>query len=130
MTDAVEALGQDVEQEAADELVRLQRHRLVPIAALEPVVLPREGDAGVVGRDQAAVGDCDAVGVAREIGKHRLRSGEGPLAVDEPPRCPERHEEGSEGIGAGEMGVLAEEVELAGRMRRGELVEHQSAEEL
>jgi hypothetical protein len=40
VADAVEALGQDVEEEAADELVRRERHRLVLIAALEPVVLP------------------------------------------------------------------------------------------
>ena len=37
------------------------------------------------------------------------RSGEGPVAVDEPPRCPERHEEGGESVGVTETAVLAEE---------------------
>ena len=106
-----------------------QRHGLVAIAALESIVLPVEGDPVLVGRDQPAVGDRDAVGVAREIGEHRLRSGEGPLAVDEPP-CPERREAGGEGIALAETGVLAEELQLAGGMRRGELVQHQPAKEL
>ena len=109
VADAVEALGQDVEQEAADELVRRERHGLVAIAPFEPIVLPCEGDAVVVGRDQAAVGDRDAVGVAREIGEHRLRSGEGSFGVDEPLRRPERREAGGEGSGVGETSVLAEE---------------------
>jgi len=108
VADAVEALGQDVEQEAADELVRRERHGLVAIAPFEPIVLPCEGDAVVVGRDQATVGDRDAVGVARQIGEHGLRSGERSLGVDEPPRRPERGEEGGEGIGVGETSVLAE----------------------
>jgi hypothetical protein len=39
----------------------------VALAPFEPIVLPCEGDAVVVGHDQAAVGDRDAVGVARQI---------------------------------------------------------------
>ena len=33
MADAVEAVGQDMEQEAADKLVRRQRHGLAPVLA-------------------------------------------------------------------------------------------------
>ena len=40
VADAVEAVGQDVDQEAADELVGGERHHLVAVAAFEPVVLP------------------------------------------------------------------------------------------
>ena len=36
---------QDVDEEAADELVGCERHQLVSIAAFDPVVLPLEGDA-------------------------------------------------------------------------------------
>ncbi len=55
MADAVEAFGQDVAQEASNELVRRERQVLLPVAAFSPVVFPREGDTVVVAGDQAAV---------------------------------------------------------------------------
>src|SRR5215468_9692159 len=70
VADAVEAVWQDVNEEAADELVGGKRHRLVSIAAFDPIVLPPEGDAVSVVCDQATIGDSDAVGVAGEIGQH------------------------------------------------------------
>jgi len=45
---------------------------------------PLDGNAVVVEGDQTAVGDGDAVGVAAEIGEHRLRPGEGSLGIDNP----------------------------------------------
>src|SRR6185436_138229 len=45
VADTVEALRQDVDQEAADELVRRQRHRLPALGAFDAVVLPAERDA-------------------------------------------------------------------------------------
>jgi len=83
VTDAVEALGQNVEQEAADELVGAERHGTLPVGAVTAIILVAEGDAGVVERDQPAVRDRDAVGVARQVGEHRLRPGEGRLGVDD-----------------------------------------------
>ena len=76
VTDAVEALGQDVDEESADELVCGKCHLLVSISALDSVVLPLEGNAVVVECDQAAIGDGNAVGIAGEIGQHRLGSAE------------------------------------------------------
>ena len=81
MADAVEAARQDVQEKAADELGGVERHGLEPVAAFDPVVFPFEGDALAVERDEPGVGDG---GVAREIGEHRFRSGEGPLGVDDP----------------------------------------------
>ncbi len=52
---AVEAARQHMDQEAADELMRLERHGLVVGASLDPVILPPEGHALVVGRNQPAV---------------------------------------------------------------------------
>jgi hypothetical protein len=80
MPEAVEAVGQDVDQEAADELVRGEPHHPLPVAGLDPVVLPAERDGVGVGADQAAVRDGDAVGVAAEIGKHGLGAADGGLA--------------------------------------------------
>ena len=61
-------LGQDVQEKAADELGGSKRHGLEPVAAFDAIVFPFEGDALVVERDEAAVGDGDTVGVAGEIG--------------------------------------------------------------
>src|SRR5262245_60877737 len=62
--DAVEALGQDVHEEPANELARLEGHGFVPVRAFNAVVLVFERDAVLVGGDQAAVGDGDAMCVA------------------------------------------------------------------
>ena len=84
VADAVEAVRQDVDEEAADELACGEGHHLGPLAALGAIVLPLEGDALAVERDEAAVGDGDAVGVAGEVGQNRLGSSERTLAVDDP----------------------------------------------
>ena len=76
VADAVEALRQHVDQEAADELVGGERHRLVAARPLDPIVLVFEGDAVLVGGHQPAIGDRDAVGVARQIAQHLLGPGE------------------------------------------------------
>ena len=52
-----------------------QRHRAVPRPSVAAVVLEAEGDATVIEANQSAVRDGDAVGVAREIGEHRLGPG-------------------------------------------------------
>ena len=81
MADAVEALGQHMRQEAADELGRLERHGLVAAGPLDAVVLVCEGDARLVSGDQAPVRDGNPVGVAREIGQHCFRPGERRLSI-------------------------------------------------
>jgi hypothetical protein len=53
----VEPVWQDVHEEAADKLVRLERYDLVAAGPLDPVVLVPERDAGGVGGDEPAVGD-------------------------------------------------------------------------
>ena len=75
VADAMEAAGQHVQQEAAHELVGRERHGLVARACPWPdspssgSVTPRSSR-----REQPAVGDRHAVGVARQIGQHRLRA--------------------------------------------------------
>src|SRR5438132_2613421 len=68
VADALEAIGKDVKEEAADELVGAERHRLLPVAVA--VILPAKTDLAVVDADQAIVGNGDAVGVAGDIGQH------------------------------------------------------------
>ena len=54
VADAVEAVGQAVQKEAADELVRTERHQLGRVAM--PIVAPAEGHGRRIGADQAAIG--------------------------------------------------------------------------
>src|SRR5206468_6575347 len=68
VTDAMEAFWQDVDEEAADELVCCERHDLVARSAVGTIILVTEGDAVLVEGDELAVRDGDAVGVARQIG--------------------------------------------------------------
>ena len=106
-----------------------ERHGLEPVAAFDPVVLPFEGDARLVERDEPGVGDRDAMGVAREIGEHGLRSGEGPLGVDDPFGAAQRRERGVEGAVVCERGEVAEEGEPAGLVQRVEAFEKKTAEQ-
>ena len=116
-------------EETANELVGYQRHGLVPARPLDPVILPREGDTGRVGGDQPAIGDGDAVGVARQVGEHGLRPGERLLGVDHPLGLAQRREEGREGSRLGEHGVVAEEREASSLVSSEELAQEQSPEQ-
>ena len=69
MADAVEAARQHVREKAADELLRVERHGLVSVTCVDPIILPFERDGMIVERDQPAVGDGDAVRVASQIGQ-------------------------------------------------------------
>jgi hypothetical protein len=84
VTNAVEAAGEHVEEEPADELVGTEGHGLVAVAAVDAVILPAEGDAALVAGDQPAVGDGDAVGIARQIGQYGFGAGKGALGIDDP----------------------------------------------
>ena len=72
VADAMKALWQYMHQEAADELGGIERHHLVSLGAFDAVILPLEGDAVVIERDQAAVRDGDTMGVAGQVAQHLL----------------------------------------------------------
>ena len=78
VADAMEAVGKRVQQEAADELERVERHDLRP--AVMAIVPPAEADAIVGHADQPGIGDGDAMGVAAEIRQHLLGPPKGGLA--------------------------------------------------
>ena len=84
VSDAMEAVGQDVDQKAADELVDVARHQLVAVVVLGPVILPFEGHALAVEGDELAVGNSDPVRVAGQVGEYSLGSAKGPLGIDHP----------------------------------------------
>src|SRR6202022_836985 len=84
MADAMESARQHVDEKTADELVRIERHRLVAIVSIDPIVFPFEGHARSVERGPPGVGDGDAMRVAGQIGQHRLWPAKGALGVDDP----------------------------------------------
>src|SRR5207237_8858733 len=80
--DALEGLGQHVEQEPADELVGGNRHRPLPISVA--IILPAETDLRIFDADQTIIGDGDAVSVPGDVGQYLLGSGESGFGVDHP----------------------------------------------
>ena len=64
---AMKSFWEDMQQEAADELVDIKGHGGVTICPFDPVILPFEGDAAVVDGDQPSIGDGDPVGVTGEV---------------------------------------------------------------
>src|SRR5229473_2889323 len=102
VTDAVEAFRQHVHQEPADELVRRQRHGFPAARTFDAIVLPAERHATIISRDEPAVRDGDAMGVAREIAQDLLWPGEWLFAVDDPLGSAQRCQELLEGSFVGE----------------------------
>src|SRR5438128_8302049 len=107
----MEAGRQDVEQEAAHELAYVEAHDFVLVKSVLAIVLPAETDMGRVEIKQAAVGDGDAMGVAREIGQDLLWTGEGLLGVDDPFGLAQRREVSSERACIIESGEIGEELQ-------------------
>src|SRR6516165_10985071 len=117
-------------EEAADELICCERHDFVARSAVATIILVTEGDAVLVERNQSPIGDGNTVGVARQIGKNCLGSAERALRVNIPFSPAQRREIARESFAFGEMGILVEELQLAGLMRCEELRKHQPAEQL
>ena len=102
VADADEACREDVQQEASEEVVDVERQRahLAPV----PVVLPSKRDGVVGDADEPVIGNGDAVGVAREVVQHVGGAAKGRLRVDDPRLAMERSEPGAKG-GLGRQGL-------------------------
>ena len=127
--DAVEAIGQDVDQEPADELGRGQPHDLLPVARFDAIVFPSEGHGLGIGADQAVVRDRDPVGVSAEISQHGLGSAEGRFGIDHPFGFAERGEPGAEGVRAFQLGQMVEKDQLTGPVQIHQPVQKQAPEQ-
>jgi hypothetical protein len=82
MTNAVEASGQYVDEEPANELSGIQCHVLLAGAPFLPVVLPPEGDPLPIKPDESAIGDGNPMSIAGQVRQYRFRPGEGTLGID------------------------------------------------
>ncbi len=97
MADAGESERQDMQQEAADELIGVQSHGLFAIAV--GVIAPVKAHVLSVEINQAVVGDGNLVGVASEVGQHLCGAGERGFGIDHPVVGAECSFETGEGIG-------------------------------
>src|SRR5207249_9647324 len=109
VTDAYEPPGQEVEEEAAQELDATEGHDA--LAAVVTIVLPGERDLLGAHGHEAAVGDRHAVGVAREVAQDVSRATERRLGVDDPIPPMERPQESTERGGLGQRRELSVEGE-------------------
>ena len=82
MTDAHEAIGQDVKQEAADEFLGVKGEGRFSVAILSISIT--QGDLTVLDRKDALVGQRHAVGIAAEVIEHGLWRTERLFGVDHP----------------------------------------------
>jgi len=113
VTDAVEAVGQDMEEKAAGELAWGKPHDAASAAAA--IVLVGERHLIVVDGDEPRIGDRGAMGVAREIGQDAFGAAEGRLGVDDEGAVAKRAQALGESGRLGERGEIAEETEFAAK---------------
>ena len=82
VTNTHEAVGQDVEQEAADKFLGLQRYRLFAIAVSSISIA--QGDFSVLDLENTIVGERHAVGVAAEVVEDGLGRAERLFGIHDP----------------------------------------------
>ena len=82
VADSVQALGQNVDQESAQELICGDRHDLL-LAAVR-IIFPAKRDSIILEGNQSMVGDGDAVRIASKIVQNMLGTAEGWLGIDDP----------------------------------------------
>ena len=91
MAKALEASGQDMEQEPPDELDSIEGHQ--PLTVAMGVVLPSKGHPPLLQGQQAPIRDRHAMRITRQILQHLSRTTPGWLGIHHPLRGPEGGQE-------------------------------------
>ena len=112
VTDTDKAFGQDVRQEAADELVRGESHDALSVAGL--AVDPSELNLIAVEADQPVVGDGHPMGITAQITENLCGSSEGRLGIDDPVMDVKSPDPGTEALRIFQCLKLWRETDLAG----------------
>jgi hypothetical protein len=94
--DAHEALGKQVQQESAQELIERYSQQLLFIVVSR--VAPAKGDFFIRERDEPMIGDRYAMSVTTQIVKHMLWPSEGTFRVDHPVVSEQFSEPGGESL--------------------------------
>ena len=109
VANANQTLGQNVDEEASQELIRGNGHDL--LLAAVGIVSPAERDAIVLEGHETMVGDGDAVGIAGQVVENMFGATEGWLGVDHPVLPAEFGEEVAECARRGKLPKRAMELE-------------------
>lgn len=126
--DAVETVWKNVEEKPANELIDLQPHHLG--CAAVAIVLPGEGDMGLVEGNEAGVGDRHSVSIAAEIGENLRGTAEWFFGVHDPIDTSHGRELRGKFRRVGERREVTKEAEIAGSESGGQSFEKQTPEEL
>ena len=102
-------------------------HGGVAARTFETVIFDAEGDVLRIEADQAAVGYCHPVRVARQIGQHSFWSGEGFLSIDDPVDLAQGFEKSVEGIPINKARMFTEELQLRGFVQLGQALQNETA---
>lgn len=82
--------------------------------AFKTVIFNAEGNTARIEADQAAVGYCHPVRVARQIGQHGFGPGEGFFGVNDPVDLAQRLQECVEYRAINEPSMFSKELQLSG----------------
>ena len=126
VTDANKALGQDMQQEAADELLGVEFENAFDIADL--AVEPTKLNVLSIKGQQSMVGDGNAMGVTAQVAEDLFGSAEGRFGIDDPVVDVERADPGAETLGFFQGLKLGREADLAGGQELFEPVDELAAE--
>ncbi len=119
MADAMEAIREDMDEKAADELIGIKVHDLSLVALFDAVVIPAERHCAGVSADQSAIRDRHAMSISAEIGEHGLWPTERRFCIDNPVDLAERRQPFGEGSRVSQAPELTKEVQFASAMEGG-----------
>ena len=92
VANTMEAIGQDMEEKATNELADFEAHDFALAATPFAVGLPAEGHVGLIKGQQAAIRDRNPMGVAREIRQDLFGTRKGLFGIHEPFACAQRQQ--------------------------------------
>lgn len=102
MADSDESLRQDMQEKAAQELARIQRH--FALLSAMSIILPAEGYVLAIKRQQAVIGDSDSMRVPAQIAQDFLRTSQSGFGVDYPVLAMQAAQKVMELFGLGQHG--------------------------
>jgi hypothetical protein len=88
MTDAMEAVRENVQQKPPDELARVERHHFALVVM--SIILPQEAHSTVGHVNETAVGDGNSMSIAAEILEDLRGTAKRTLGIDNPGRLAQR----------------------------------------
>ena len=127
MADTDEATRQHMEQEATQELIDVKSQK--SFFVLVSGVSPAERDLVIQEGNDAAIGNCNAMGVSAEIAQHLLGSAKRRLAVDYPSRGVKLTDQTPKQFGLSQAAKQAVKLELSGSVSLLERLKKLSAED-